>query len=133
MVDQIARAEAGFTEPVLKVGNLDVVRDLTDVRDVVVAYRLLIERGRSGAAYNVCRGEGVRLADVVAGVAARSRIALRIDVDPARVRPVDVAYLVGDGTRMTRDTGWSATRSMDETAAEMLDNARARVTSSHAR
>jgi GDP-4-dehydro-6-deoxy-D-mannose reductase len=133
MVDQIARAEAGLAEPVLKVGNLDVVRDLTDVRDVVVGYRLLLERGRSGAAYNVCRGEGVRLADVITGVVARARIALRIDADPARMRPVDVAYLVGDGTRMTEDTGWSATRALDETAAEMLDAARAKVTSSHAR
>jgi len=133
MVDQVARAEAGLVEPVLRVGNLDVVRDLTDVRDVVIGYRLLLERGRAGVAYNVCRGEGIRLSELVSGIVARSRVKLRVDTDPARMRPVDVAYLVGDGARMRSDTGWSATRTLDETAAEMLEAARAQVASSHAR
>ncbi|HUK63520.1 MAG TPA: GDP-mannose 4,6-dehydratase, partial [Dongiaceae bacterium] len=108
-------------------------RDLTDVRDVVVGYRLLLERGRAGVAYNVCRGEGIRLSELVSGIVARSRVKLRVDTDPARMRPVDVAYLVGDGARMRSDTGWSATRTLDETAAEMLEAARAQVASSHAR
>src|SRR5206468_12159644 len=89
---QIAAIERGGVEPVLRVGNLEVARDLTDVRDVARAYALLLERGRTGEAYNVCRGEAVRLTDVVRMLAARARVRVRIEVDPARVRPADVAW-----------------------------------------
>jgi GDP-4-dehydro-6-deoxy-D-mannose reductase len=68
---QLAAIESGHDEPVLRVGNLEVTRDLTDVRDVVDAYLALLDRGRPGAAYNVCRGEGVRLSEVVARMVER--------------------------------------------------------------
>ena len=77
------RSSAGGAEPVLEVGNLEVTRDLTDVRDVVRAYVALLERGRAGAAYNVCRGEGVRLADVVARLGGAGA---RADPDRGRSR-----------------------------------------------
>jgi len=124
---QVASAERGTTEPVIRVGNLDVVRDLTDVRDVALAYVALLERGRSGAAYNVCRGEGVRLSDVVAALAALARKPVRVEPDPALMRPADVPYLVGDPSRIARDTGWRAEIPLDRTLREVLESWRSRV------
>jgi GDP-4-dehydro-6-deoxy-D-mannose reductase len=123
---QIAAIEAGRAEPVLKVGNLEVTRDLTDVRDVVPAYLALLERGRSGAAYNVCRGEGVRLADVTRALVERSRVPVRIEVDPARVRPADLPWLVGDRLAIGRDAEWAPSIPLERTLDDVLDDWRRR-------
>lgn len=122
---QIAAIERGESEPVLRVGNLDVIRDLSDVRDVVEGYALLLERGQRGAAYNVCRGEGVRLADLAARLVALARRPVRIEPDPARQRPADVPYLVGDPTSIARDCGWSARRPIEQTIEDVLAEWRA--------
>jgi GDP-4-dehydro-6-deoxy-D-mannose reductase len=124
---QIAAIEAGQAEPVLKVGNLDVVRDLCDVRDIAVAYGTLLERGRAGAAYNVCRGEGVALDNVLRRLIARSKVGLTVERDPARMRPADVPRLVGDPGAIAADTGWHATIPLDQTLDEVLDEWRQRV------
>src|SRR5439155_25961682 len=124
---QIAEIECKRGEPVVRVGNLMVTRDLTDVRDVVAAYLALLERGRKGVAYNVCRGEGMALASVIGRMCAQARVPVRIEVDPARVRPADVPYLVGDPTLLRRDTGWSPTRSLDQTLGDVLEEWRARA------
>ena len=123
---QVVAIEAGRAEPVLRVGNLDVTRDLTDVREVVEAYLALLARGRAGAAYNVCRGEGVKLRDAVGRMVARARVPVRIEVDPARVRPADLGYLVGDPEAMARDTGWRATMPLDRTLEDVLEDWRRR-------
>jgi GDP-4-dehydro-6-deoxy-D-mannose reductase len=124
-IDQIARIESGRLEPVLRVGNLEVVRDLCDVRDVVEGYLLLLERAARGSVYNVCRGAGVALDALVAGLVEQARVPIRVEADPARMRPADVPYLVGDPTRMTQDIGWTATRPLAESIAEMFAIARA--------
>jgi GDP-4-dehydro-6-deoxy-D-mannose reductase len=99
----IAAIEAGRAEPVLRVGNLEVTRDLSDVRDIVAGYVALLERGRNGGVYNLCRGEGVSLTDVVAVVGPPWRaFDVRIEVDPARLRPADTPWLVGDPGLMER-------------------------------
>ena len=129
---QIAAIEAGGREPVLRVGNLDVTRDLTDVRDVVEAYVALIERGRAGAAYNVCQGRGVLLTDVVAALAARARVALRVEGDPSRFRPADVPYLVGDPSAIENDCGWRASMPIDRTLDDVLAEWRGRTPAARA-
>jgi len=123
---QIAAAEAGRAEPLLKVGNLQVTRDLTDVRDVVAGYAALLARGRAGAAYNVCRGEGVRLDDLVERLRARARVPVRVEPDPARMRPADLPYLVGDPAAIARDTGWAPAIAFDRTLDDVLDDWRSR-------
>ncbi len=117
---QVARIERGELEPVLRVGNLEVTRDISDVRDVVVAYAALLARGASGAAYNVCRGEGTRLTDLAAQLVARARVPIRIEVDPARVRPVDVPYLVGDPAALAAATGCRPAHSVERTIEDTL-------------
>jgi GDP-4-dehydro-6-deoxy-D-mannose reductase len=107
------------------VGNLDVTRDLTDVRDVVLGYCALLERGARGAAYNLCRGEGTNLRDLVAELVALAGVPVSIEVDPAKLRPADLPWLVGDPTAIARDTGWSARRPLSETLRDVLDSFRA--------
>ncbi len=125
--EQIARIEAGLAEPCLKVGNLDVTRDLTDVRDVVAAYLALIERAPRGAAFNVCRGEGVRLREVVERMVALARVPIRIETDPARLRPADVPWLVGDPSAIERACGWRAGLAFDRTLADVVEDWRTRT------
>jgi GDP-4-dehydro-6-deoxy-D-mannose reductase len=123
---QIAAIEAGRAEPVLRVGNLEVVRDISDARDVVRAYVALLEQGTRGAAYNVCRGEGVKLTEVVRRLVALSRVAIRIEVDPARLRPADIPWLVGDPSRIARDTGWRCEIPLERTLGDVLEEWRGR-------
>lgn len=118
---QVAAIEAGRAEPVLRVGNLEVTRDLSDVRDIVEGYVALLERGRSGGVYNLCRGEGVALRDVVARLAAMARVEVRIEVDPARLRPADTPWLVGDPALAERETGWRVRRELERTLADVLE------------
>lgn len=121
---QIAAAERGAGEPVVRVGNLEVTRDLTDVRDVAAAYAALLERGRRGTAYNVGCGEGVRLDEVLRRLAALARVPVRVETDAARVRPADVPWLVADVSRIAADTGWRAEIALGETLAAVLEDAR---------
>ena len=127
VAQQLAAIEQGRSEPVLKVGNLDVTRDLSDVRDVVRAYVALLERGRAGAVYNVCRGEGVRLTEVIDRLVRRARVPIRVEVDPSRYRPADVPYLVGDRGAIERDTGWQPEIPLDRTLDDCVEEWRART------
>ena len=122
---QIAAAEAHRAEPVLRVGNLEITRDITDVRDVARAYRLLLERGRPGAVYNVCSGRGVKLTEVVGWLVAQARVPVRVEPDPARVRSSDVTYLVGDPAMLEAETGWRPEIGLETTLRDVLDGARA--------
>jgi GDP-4-dehydro-6-deoxy-D-mannose reductase len=118
---QIAEIEAGRSEAVVRVGNLDVTRDLTDVRDVVEAYLALLERGRSGAVYNVCRGAGTPLADVARTLCERARVPISLEVDAARIRPADIPYLVGDPSAIEGEVGWKAAIPLERTLDEVLE------------
>jgi GDP-4-dehydro-6-deoxy-D-mannose reductase len=124
---QLAEIEAGQRPPRLEVGNLQAVRDFTDVRDVVRAYWMLLERGAPGEVYNVCSGRGVRLADLLNRLIALSGLRVEVQVDAARLRPVDAPILVGDPGRLRAATGWEPTIPLDRTLRDLLDYWRARV------
>jgi len=123
---QVAEVEAG-RKPRVEVGNLDVVRDFTDVRDVARGYRLLALRGAPGEIYNLGTGRGTRLADALASLAARAGRPVEVHVDPARVRPVDQPLLVADPSKLRAATGWGPLISTEQTLADMLDGWRAAV------
>jgi GDP-4-dehydro-6-deoxy-D-mannose reductase len=126
---RIARAEADPTgDDDIAVGNLDSVRDFTDVRDVVRAYRLLVERGTPGEAYNVCSGEGVRIRALAERLLARARRPLHLRVDPELVRPVEVPVFVGDPAKLVGATGWTRTVALDTTLDDVLAEERERET-----
>jgi GDP-4-dehydro-6-deoxy-D-mannose reductase len=122
---RIVAAERGGHDTVA-VGNLDPIRDFTDVRDVVRAYRLLALDGVPGEAYNVCSGEGVAVVDLATRLVEQATCALTLTVDPQLVRPVDVPRLVGDPGKLVAATGWRREFRLDETLADVLAVARAR-------
>ena len=111
----------------LAVGNLSARRDLTDVRDVVRAYRLLLLSGEPGAAYNVCSGRDVPMEDVVRRLLAVADADLALEVDPDLLRPVDVPVLRGDAGRLQAATGWEPSIPLDRSLADVLDDVRTHV------
>lgn len=118
---QLADIEAGRADPVLRVGNLDSIRDITDVRDVARAYRLLMDRGVPHDPYNVCSGRGYRVGDLLDKLLALARTAIRIEQDPDRLRPSDTPVVVGSHDRLTRDTGWRPEIPIERTLADLLE------------
>lgn len=104
----------------LRVGTLTTRRDFTDVRDVVQAYRRLIEAGQPGTIYNVCSGHDVSVAEIAERLLTLSGISLRLETDPELVRPVDVPVLRGDPGRLERATGWKPAITLDDTLADVL-------------
>jgi len=120
---RIAAAERGGTDEIA-LGNVEPVRDFSDVRDVVRAYALLATGGAPGEAYNVCSGRGVRVGDLAAQLLARSRRPLTATVAAELVRPVDVPVLVGDPTKLVTATGWQPEFTLGDTLDAVLDAAR---------
>ncbi len=109
------------------IGNLTPRRDVTDVRDVVRAYRLLMVAGEPGAVYNVCRGAAVsvkEIAEMLLGMAARP---MHLVSDPGLQRPVDIPVLVGDNTALRLATGWGPTIPLQTTLADVLTDWRSRL------
>ena len=123
---QVAEVEAGRKDAV-EVGNLEVVRDYTDVRDVVRAYRLLAEGGRPGEIYNLGSGRGLKLSDALETLRAAASTPIEVRVDPARVRPVDLPYLVADPSKLQAAVPWRPEIPTDQTLSDMLADARLRV------
>jgi len=118
---QIALIERGEQEPVIRVGNLEPRRDLSDVRDVVRAYVELMERGISGETYNVASGVARPVREVVDALAASARVPVRIEVDPSRVRPVDNPVLTGDASKLRSLTGWAPEIPFAQMIADLLN------------
>lgn len=112
---------------VVRVGNLEARRDFTDVRDVVRAYRMLATDGRAGVAYNVCSGRTVTIAEVAERLLKMASHSMRLEVDPALSRPVDVPELRGDPSLLRETTGWMPEHNLDETLSEVLNDWRGRL------
>jgi GDP-4-dehydro-6-deoxy-D-mannose reductase len=120
MARQIARIERGQLEPVIKVGNITAQRDFTDVRDVVRAYVALMQLGTNGAVYNVASGVGRSIRSVLDTLISRSKVPVRIEVEPARMRPNDVPVIVGDFSRLKAATGWQPEVTFDKMLDDLL-------------
>jgi GDP-4-dehydro-6-deoxy-D-mannose reductase len=117
---RIADIEAGKWKPEIAVGNLEARRDLTDVRDTVRAYRLILQEGTDGRAYNVCTGRAIAIGTLLDKLLSRARVAITVRVDPTRYRPNDVPLLLGDPTRLTTELGWLPEISLDQTIDDLL-------------
>ncbi len=126
---QIAAAEStapGETPPPLRHGDLSPERDLTDVRDVVRAYRLLAESGEPGECYNVCSGRSTSMSQLLATLCSLSTTSIETEVDVARLRPVEVQAQKGSPAKLIAATGWEPTTALDQTLGDVLDDARQR-------
>ena len=122
---RVVEADRNGTDSI-RTGALDPVRDLLDVRDVVRAYRLLIEHGESGEVYNVCSGVGVAIGDIAQALVSRSSRALRIEPDAALMRPTEVPVLIGDPSKLKSATNWSPDYTLVATLDAVFTDARAR-------
>ncbi len=118
---QVSEIEKGRREPTISVGNLEAMRDFTDVRDIVRAYSVLAEKGRAGETYNVGSGKAVRIADILSTVLNEARVPIKVVSDPARMRPSDVPVQVADITKLKRETGWEPRIGLARTVQDTLD------------
>jgi len=125
---QIAAIEAGGAEPLLRTGELNSRRDLSDVRDTVAALDLLSIRGTPGEVYNICSGQTVRIGDVVELLLAVAGHAIRLQVEALRLRPFEESIIWGDNRKLVACTGWSPKVSLKQTLKDTLDYWRARAT-----
>jgi len=121
---QIAEIEAGFRPPVMQVGNLSAKRDFSDVRDVVRAYVMLMEKGCAGETYNVGSGHAVAVRNLLDILLELSRESIVIEQNPARMRPSDVPVMEADITKLVQDTGWKPEYTLEETLLTMLNDNR---------
>ncbi|PKQ28061.1 MAG: GDP-mannose 4,6-dehydratase [Candidatus Anoxymicrobium japonicum] len=124
---QIAEIEVGAREPVLMAGNLEAKRDFMDVRDTVRAYRAIMEKGNAGAAYNVCSGRARPASQVLEMLLDISGAEIEVRRDPSRRRPSDIPVLLGDNTRLRKETGWEPAIEFETTLEDTLDYWRNRV------
>jgi len=124
---QIAQIESGVKDPVIEVGNLEAVRDFTDVRDVAKAYWLALEKGESGEVYNICSGKGWSIKQVLDMLLALTKSEIEVVDKSERHRPSDVPLLVGDNSRFTQKTGWKPEIPFEKTLEDVLDYWRIRL------
>ena len=117
---QIAEIRQGQREAVLRVGNLDVTRDFTDVRDVIRAYLLLLLQGRSGEVYNVCSGTETKISDALDALLSIAGVEARFEVDRKELRPAEQPRMAGDSGKILAETGWRPEISLRHTLEEML-------------
>jgi GDP-4-dehydro-6-deoxy-D-mannose reductase len=120
MARQIALIERGRLEPVIRVGNLEARRDITDVRDVVHAYVALMQSGTTGVVYNVASGVARSIQSILDALVSRSNVPVRVEIDPSRLRPNDVPVIAGDFSRLNAATGWHPTVAFDQMLDDLL-------------
>ena len=116
---QIAAIDLGLQRPVVRVGNLRAKRDFTDVRDVVQAYQLLLEKGKPGEAYNVASGQATSVWQIVRVLASFSSWRIRLSVQGQRFRPGDVRTLYGSSLKLRRATGWKPAYNLRTTLRDL--------------
>ena len=124
---QVAEIEKGSREPVLRVGNLDSKRDFTDVRDVVQAYALLMQKGTAGETYNVGSGHAISIRRLLDEIIALSAVPVQVETDPAKFRPIDVPVIEADTAKLRSCTGWEPQIPLKQTLQETLEGWRATV------
>ena len=124
---QIALIEKGKQEPIIRVGNLDASRDYTDVRDMVRAYLLAVEKCDPGDVYNICQGTTIKIGDMLKLLLSMTKKKVEIREDPLRMRPSDVPVLLGDNSKFVAKTGWKAEIPFRKTMEDLLAYWRDRV------
>ncbi|HUZ77566.1 MAG TPA: GDP-mannose 4,6-dehydratase [Chloroflexota bacterium] len=118
---QIAAIERGEVEPLLRTGNLTAVRDFTDVRDAAVAYRLALEHGTPGEAYNLGTGTGHTMRSLLERLVNLSSATIRIEQAPELLRPLDVPHIVADASKLKAQTGWQPAIDIDQSLRDTLN------------
>ena len=124
---QIAEIEKGKHAPVVSVGNLEAQRDYTDVRDMVRAYYLAVQKCESGQVYNIASGKAWRIRSVLDLLLSMAKVKVEVKPDPTRMRPSDVEILIGDNSKFVAITGWKPEIAFEKTMEDLLNYWRERV------
>jgi len=117
---QIVAIERDVQQKLL-VGNLQAIRDFSDVRDVVRAYHTLLLQGKSGEKYNVCTGKGYTMQYLLDTLVSYADVDVKIEVDSSRLRPSDIPELIGDNSKIKTTTGWSPEIPLEQTLKNVLE------------
>jgi len=118
---QLAEIAKGKREPIMKVGNLEAKRDFTDVRDTVRAYHEIVTKGTPGDVYNICSGVGRPIQEVLDMLIRISGVNVKVEQDPARMRPSDVMVLEGSHEKITKEVGWEPTIPFEQTLQDLYE------------
>jgi GDP-4-dehydro-6-deoxy-D-mannose reductase len=124
---QIAEIEAGMRPPVIDVGDLSSRRDWCDVRDMVRAYWVALEKCPAGEAYNIASDRAIAVGEMLAILLSFSSQKIEIRVDPSRLRPSDVRLLWGNSSKFRAVTGWEPTIPFEKTMEDLLNYWRRRI------
>lgn len=124
---QIAEIEKGMRAPVVEVGNLEAVRDFTDVRDVVRAYWLALDKGQAGEVYNIGTGNSPKISDLLEGLLGFTDADIEVRQVPEKMRPSDVEILVSDSSKFREATGWEPQIDFETMLKDTLEYWRERV------
>ncbi|MHC1749535.1 MAG: GDP-mannose 4,6-dehydratase [Cellulosilyticaceae bacterium] len=117
---KIVAIEKG-SEPIIKVGNLDAYRDFTDVRDIVRGYSMLMQKGHKGEVYNIGSGKSIQIQDVLEILLSLAKLAINVQVDVDKLRPLDVPKVVCDNSKIRNHTGWAIENNINQTLQDTLD------------
>jgi GDP-4-dehydro-6-deoxy-D-mannose reductase len=117
---RIVAIEKGISESPMRVGNLDAMRDITDVRDMVRALRLALEKGRPGEVYNACTGKARKISHLLDMLLSLSDAEIETKVDPSLLRPSDEPTILGDNTKIREETGWKPRIPIEKTLEDTL-------------
>lgn len=112
---------SGEDKMTMKTGDLQIVRDFLDVRDVVKAYYLLLKKGRKGEVYNICSGIPTQLSEIIDMTAEIVDLKVDTVVAPELVRPNDNPYILGDNSKLKRDTGWEKSFALETSIRDIID------------
>jgi len=118
---QIAQIEKDPSRAVIKVGNLDAKKDFSDVRDIVIGYHMLMQKGRPGEVYNMGSGRSIKIADILGKLLAMARLEIVVEKDSSLFRPLETPDFVCDSTKMLTETGWTPKISLDQSLKDTLD------------
>lgn len=126
---QIAAAERSGTRFEILTGNLEARRDFSDVRDVAVAYKTILDKGAPGVPYNICSGRAVSIENMLKTLLSYSKGPFEVVRDPSKLRPADMPLLLGSADKLRRDTGWQPAYTIEKTLQDLLNYWRAKVQS----
>lgn len=118
---QVAQIEKGLAKPVILHGNLTAQRDFTDVRDMVHAYWLALEKGEPGEVYNICSGKAIKVKSILQKLISFSNVKIELKEDPERMRPSDLEVLLGNCDKFKKVTGWEPQYNISDTLKDILD------------
>jgi GDP-4-dehydro-6-deoxy-D-mannose reductase len=117
---QLAAIQLGQRPNQMKVGNLQAMRDFTDVRDVVRAYMLLAEKGQPGESYLICSGQSVKIETILQKLIEIVDVVVEVSTDPERIRPSDTPCLYGSYAKLEKQTGWQPQISLEQSLRDIL-------------